>query len=98
MEGFEAGPAQLRASANAAQRAADVVRGLELGRVTELAGALPGTESAGTAGQLGPHWKSFTDKWAGGMDSYATALTSSADDYQARDGDAARGLGRAGGR
>jgi hypothetical protein len=98
MDGFEVSLAQLRASANAAQQAADVVRGLELGRVRELAGALPGTESAGTAGELGQDWNGFTDRWAEGMDAFATALTDSGKDYTVRDGNAERDLGRVGGR
>jgi hypothetical protein len=98
MGDFEVDPAQLRVAARSAQQAADAVRKLELSRVTELAAALPGTQSAGTAGRLGPHWKGFTDNWAGGMDSYAKALTTSADDYEARDQGGAHGIRQAGGR
>lgn len=57
MTGFDVGPGVLRAAATAARQAAGVVRGLELGRVADLAAALPGTASGGTAGELGPHWE-----------------------------------------
>jgi hypothetical protein len=77
-------------STEAAQQAASVVRELELGRVAELAAALPGTESAGTAAELGPHWADTCVRWAQGMDSYASALTSAAEDYQEQDDATAR--------
>jgi len=98
MTGFDVDPKALRAAADAAKQAAGVVRKLELGRVAELATALPGTESAGTAGELGPHWETTTGKWARGVDSYADALTAAAEDYEAQDDDAERGFGRVGGR
>jgi uncharacterized protein YukE len=98
MTGFDVDPKALRAAADAAKQAAGVVRELELGRVAELAAALPGTESSGTASELGPHWEATTDKWARGVDSYADALTAAADDYEAQDDDAGRGFGKAGGR
>ncbi|ASO21080.1 uncharacterized protein YukE [Actinoalloteichus hoggarensis] len=94
MTDFEVDPAALRAAADAAQQAADVVRTLDLGRVTELATALPGTESAGTAGQLGPHWEDSCASWAEGMNSYAANLNSAADDYQERDDANAHGFGQ----
>ncbi|MGH3915992.1 MAG: hypothetical protein ACRDTC_21675, partial [Pseudonocardiaceae bacterium] len=68
MTGFEVDPRALRVAADAAKRAAGVVRKLELGRVAELATALTDTESARTAGELGPHWEGTTDKWAKGVD------------------------------
>ncbi|MGW5050385.1 hypothetical protein [Actinokineospora sp. NPDC004072] len=71
------------------------MRKLELGRVAELATALPGTDSAG---QLGLHWEASSDKWAAGMDSYATKLNAAADDYQAREDAAADGFRRMRGR
>lgn len=74
------------------------MRKLKLGRVAELATALTGTESARTAGELGPHWESAADKWAKGMDSYATALTTAAADYEAQDEAAGHRFGRMGGR
>lgn len=98
MTGFDADPKALRAAADAAKQAAGVVRKLELGRVAELAAALPGTESAGTAGELGPHWEATTDRWARGVDSYAEALTAAADDYEVQDDDAEQEFGRVGGR
>ncbi|CAM4074306.1 hypothetical protein KIPE111705_39205 [Kibdelosporangium persicum] len=97
MTGFEVDPKVLRAAADAAKQAAGVVSKLELGRVAELATALPGTQSAGTAGELGPHWEGATDKWAKGMDSYAGALTTAAGQYEAREGATGqnfRGMGR----
>lgn len=42
--------------------------------MSELSGALAGSESARTADDLGPRWEDTTDEWAKGMDSYATAL------------------------
>ena len=96
MTGFEVDPEALRPAAGAAREAAGVVRGLELGRVAELAAALPGTESAGSAAELGPYWADACVRWAQGMDSYASALTSAAEDYQERDDAAARGFGGAG--
>lgn len=98
MTGFQVDPGALRAAADAAKQAADVVRKLELGKVAELAAALPGTESAGTAGALGPHWEDARARWAEGMDSYATALTTASDGYRARDDAAAQGFGRTEGR
>ncbi|SDJ17300.1 hypothetical protein SAMN05192558_110298 [Actinokineospora alba] len=98
MTGFLVDPEALSTAADAAKQAADVVRKLELGKVADLAAALPGTESAGTAGALGPHWEAVRGKWAEGMDSYATALTTAADGYRARDDDAAQGFGRTEGR
>ena len=98
MTGFEVDPEALRAAAGAAREAAGVVRGLALGRVAELATALPGTESAGTGAELGPHWADACARWARGMDSYASALASAAEDYQERDDATARGLGGAGAR
>ncbi|SHG23734.1 hypothetical protein [Streptoalloteichus hindustanus] len=98
MTGFEVDPGALRAAAGAAQQAASVVHKLELGRVAELAVALPGTESAGTAEQLGRHWEASSKRWAEGMDSHAAALTSAARDYQAREDSAAHGFGGTGGR
>lgn len=92
MTGFEVDPQVLRAAADAAKQAAGVVGRLQLGRVAELATALPGTESARTAGELGPHWEGATGKWAKGMDSYASALTTAAGEYQAREGATARGF------
>ncbi|RAS68844.1 hypothetical protein C8D87_102917 [Lentzea atacamensis] len=59
-----------------------------------LAEALTGTESAGTADELGPHWESTSDRWAKGMDSYAAALIASATTYEAQDETAEHGLGR----
>ncbi|SDC19930.1 hypothetical protein [Actinokineospora iranica] len=98
MTGFGVDPEALRAAAAAARQAADVVRELQLGRVAELAAALPGTESAGTAGQLGPQWDASTKTWADGMTSYASTLTSAADDYQAREDATAHGFGGMGNR
>ncbi|MCP2256619.1 hypothetical protein LX15_000302 [Streptoalloteichus tenebrarius] len=98
MSGFEVDPEALRVAAGAARQAAEVVRKLELGRVAVLAAALPGTESAGTAGRLGRHWEASGKKWAEGMASYADALTSAARDYQARDDAAAHSFGMTGGR
>lgn len=98
MTGFEVAPEALRAAAGAAQEATGVVRKLELGRVAELAAALPGTESAGTAQELGPHWADACARWAQGMESYASALASAAEDYQERDDATARGFGGSGAR
>lgn len=98
MTGFEVDPRALRVAADAAKRAAGVVRKLELGRVAELATALTGTESARTAGELGPHWEGTTDKWAKGVDSYAIALTTTAAEYEAQDDAAGHEFGRMGGR
>ncbi|MFC6093686.1 hypothetical protein [Saccharothrix lopnurensis] len=98
MTGFDVDPKALRAAADAAKQAAGVVRKLELGRVAELAAALPGTESAGTTGELGPHWEATTAKWAQGVDAYANALIAAADDYEAQDDDTEREFGKAGGR
>ncbi len=98
MTGFEVDPESLRSSADAARQAAGVVRELELGQVAELAVAMPGTDAAGTATGLGPHWVDACARWTQGMDSYASALTSAANDYQERDNAAARGFGGAGAR
>ena len=98
MTGFEVDPVALRAAAGAAKQAAGVASALELGRVAELGNALAGTESAGTAGELGPHWDGATDKWAKGMDSYAIALTAAATEYEARDDTAEHGFRRMEGR
>ena len=98
MTGFDVGPDVLRAAAAAARQAVGVVRALELGRVTDLATALPGTASGGTAGELGPQWEEASARWAEGMDSYADALSASAEAYQAQEDAAADGFGRMGGR
>lgn len=93
MTGFEVDPRALRSAAEAVNQAADAVRKLDLKRVAELAKALTGTESAGTAAELGPHWESTTDRWAKGMDSYAAALIASATTYETQDETAEHGLG-----
>lgn len=98
MTGFGVDPVALRAAADAAKQAAGVARKLELGRVAELATALAGTESARTAGELGPHWDGATGKWAQGMDSYATALTTAAADYEAQEDTTGHGFRRTGSR
>jgi hypothetical protein len=96
MTGFGVDPAALRTAADAAKQAAGVVHKLELGRVAELATALPGTESARTAGELGPHWDGATDTWAKGMESYGTTLTTAASAYEAQEGATGQGFGRMG--
>jgi hypothetical protein len=96
MTGFGVDPGALRTAANAAKQAAGVVRELQLGRVAELGTALAGTESAKTAGELGPHWEGTTDKWAKGMDSYGTALTTAAAEYEAQEGATGHGFRRTG--
>ncbi|EWC58995.1 hypothetical protein UO65_5729 [Actinokineospora spheciospongiae] len=98
MTGFDVGPDVLRAAAAAARQAAGVVRALELGRVADLATALPGAASGATARELGPQWEDTSTRWAEGMDSYATALAASAEAYQAQEDAAADGFGRMGGR
>ncbi|WP_424185970.1 hypothetical protein ACOBQX_29500 [Actinokineospora sp. G85] len=98
MTGFDVGPDVLRAAATAVRRAAEVVRGLELGRVADLAAALPGSAAGGTARELGPQWEDASVRWADGVDSYATALSTSAQAYQAQEDAATDGFGRTGGR
>jgi hypothetical protein len=96
MTGFGVDPGALRAAADAAKQAAGVASKLELARAAELATALVGTESARTAGELGPHWDGTIGKWAKGMDSYAIALTTAAGEYEARDDAAGHGFSRMG--
>ncbi len=98
MTGFDVGPDVLRAAATAARQAAEVVRGLELDRVADLAAALPGAASGETARGLGPRWADASVRWADGVDSYATALSTSAEAYQAQEDAATDGFGRTGGR
>ncbi|MFJ8916044.1 hypothetical protein [Amycolatopsis sp. NPDC102389] len=50
-----------------------------------LSGTLPGTESAKTAAELGPHWENSIGVWAKGVDSYAASLTTAATAYRVRD-------------
>ncbi|GAB2643873.1 hypothetical protein [Nocardia goodfellowii] len=90
--GFEVTPGALRAASEAARQAAGVVRELEVGRVAELAAALPGTESATTAAKLARHWKAAGKKWAKGMDVYAATAASAADTYRTQDRAGARGI------
>ncbi|WP_069166071.1 hypothetical protein [Nocardia altamirensis] len=98
MRGFEVYPAALRAASDAARLAADGVRTLKVSRVAELAAALPGTESAGTAGELGRHWETTTKQWADAMASYASTMTAAAKEYEAQDKTNAHVIGRTGGR
>jgi hypothetical protein len=60
MTGFGVDPGALRAAADAAKQASGVVSKLELGRVAELTG----TESARTAGELGPALRQRTTSWS----------------------------------
>ena len=92
MTGFEVDPQVLRAAADAAKQAAGVVGRLHLGRVPDLATPLPGTESARTAVEHAPPWDGAPGNWAKGMDSYASALTKAAGEYQAREGATAQGF------
>ncbi|ACU38568.1 hypothetical protein [Actinosynnema mirum] len=96
MAGFEVDPAVLRGAADVAAQAAGVVRGLGLERVAELADALPGAESGGTARTLGPRWAGSADVWAGAVDSYATGLVAAADDYEGQDAEARLAVERSG--
>uniref|UniRef100_UPI003F496EB5 hypothetical protein n=1 Tax=Nocardia suismassiliense TaxID=2077092 RepID=UPI003F496EB5 len=96
MTGFEVDPAALRRAADAARQAAGVVRKLEVSEVARLAAALPGTESAGTAGELSRHWQDMNKSWATDMDTYASTMVWAADEYQRQDKAGARGIGRTG--
>lgn len=86
MSGFEAVAADIRSAAEQINAAASEVLAADpSGRVGEVSGAMPGSQSAAAAGRLVDAWKRRFEGWSTDGDAQGTRMTESADAYDASD-------------
>lgn len=86
VDGFETEIADLRSSAAAAMSAGEQASEINLGAaVSSVVSALPGSESAVTAGTLTDAWDNRLASWAADVRGFADSVSASADSYAAND-------------